>query len=204
MVELTARKTRARSPNDREAVRERLCDAAAKLFVELGPAGFSMRALAAEVGCSPMAAYRYFATKEDLLAAVRTAAYERLSAALESTARGDRRKARDIGEAYVRFALDNPEAYKLMFDLAQPGERQFPELARAADRARWNMSQYVRELVGAGVLEGDPEVLGYVFWATIHGLILLKLAGRLPGEDGFETIRRTALGALMRGLRPRS
>jgi hypothetical protein len=48
---------------------------------------------------------------------------------------------------------------------------------------------------------GDPVALGYVFWATIHGLIVLELGGRLPAEPGFEQLRVTALGALMRGLR---
>jgi hypothetical protein len=52
------------------------------------------------------------------------------------------------------------------------------------------------------VLVGDPVALGYVFWATIHGLVVLDLAGRLPAEPGFEQLRVTALGALMRGLRP--
>jgi AcrR family transcriptional regulator len=201
MSDLSARKTRARSRADRDAVRERLCEAAARLFVEHGSAGFSMRALAAEVGCSAMAPYRYFETKDDLLAAVRAASYDRLAAALESTERGERRRARDVGEAYVRFALENPQAYRLMFDLAQPGEERFPDLARAAERARGEMTRYVRELVEAGVLMGDPTVLGYVFWATIHGLIILRLAGRLPDDPGFETIRTTALSALMRGLR---
>jgi hypothetical protein len=41
-----------------------------------------------------------------------------------------------------------------------------------------------------------------VFWASIHGLIVLQLAGRIPAEIGFERLRRTALGAMMRGLRP--
>jgi AcrR family transcriptional regulator len=182
-------------------MREHLCKVAARLFVESGEAAFSMRALAAEAGCSPMAAYRYFATKEDLLAAVRARAFRRLAEALESVADGDRRKARDIGDAYVRFADENPAEYRLMFDLTQPDDAGYPELSEAAKAARWGMSKYVRELVDAGVLEGDPEVLGYVFWAAIHGLIVLKLAGRLPAEPGFEALRRTTLGALMKGFR---
>ena len=195
------RTTRARSPKDREAVREGLLAAAARLFVESGEAGFSMRALAAEAGCSPMAAYRYFPTKEDLLTAVRAAAFERLADALEAVTEGERRKASDIGEAYVRFASEHPAQYRLMFDLTQPDEDEHPDLAAAASRARWCMNKYVRELVDAGVLTGDPELLGYVFWAAIHGLIVLKLAGRLSKAPDFETLRLTTLGALMRGLR---
>jgi AcrR family transcriptional regulator len=193
--------TRARSAEDREAVRARLCEAAARLFLAEGEAGLSMRRLAAEVGCSPMAPYRYFPDKEALIAAIRAAAFDRLADTLDGVARQGRRRAADIGEAYVRFARENPAAYKLMFDLAQPGEAAYPELAAAAARARAAMAGYVRELVEAGVLAGDPVDLGYVFWAAIHGLIVLDLAGRLPTEPGFETLRLTLLGALMRGLR---
>jgi AcrR family transcriptional regulator len=193
--------TRARSVGDRDAVRSRLCDAAAKLFLEEGEAALSMRRLAAQVGCSPMAPYRHFADKEALVAAIRTQAFERLAEALDGVAQDNRHRAADIGDAYVRFARENPAAYKLMFDLAQPDEAAYPELAAAAARARMAMSGYVRELVEAGVLAGDPVELGYVFWAAIHGLIVLDLAGRIPADPGFEALRRLALGALMRGLR---
>ena len=193
--------TRARSVEDRDAIRSRLCDAAAKLFLDEGEAALSMRRLAAEVGCSPMAPYRHFADKEALVAAIRTQAFNRLADALDGVEQNDRHRARDIGDAYVQFARKNPAAYKLMFDLAQPDEAAYPELAAAAARARISMSAYVRELVEAGVLAGDPIELGYVFWAAIHGLIVLDLAGRIPADPGFEALRRRTLGALMRGLR---
>jgi AcrR family transcriptional regulator len=198
---MTTASTRARSAAERDAIKARLCEAAARIYVEEGEAALSMRRLAAEVGCSPMAPYRHFADKQALVAAVRAAAFSRLADALDGVGRDGRHRAADIGEAYVRFARENPAAYRLMFDLAQPDEAAYPELAAAAARARISMSQYVRELVEAGVLAGDPETLGYVFWATIHGLVVLDLAGRLPAKPGFETLRRTALGALMRGLR---
>ena len=194
--------SRARSADQRDAVRARLCDAAARLYVDEGEAGLSMRRLAAEVGCSAMAPYRYFADKEQLLAAVRAAAFNRLADTLEGVARDNRHRAAEIGEAYVRFAFENPAAYRMMFDLDQPDTAQHPELTAASARAREAMAGYVRELVEAGVLAGDPVELGYVFWASIHGLIVLQLAGRIPAEIGFERLRRTALGAMMRGLRP--
>jgi AcrR family transcriptional regulator len=197
---VTARK-RARSSDDRDAVRGRLCDAAARLFLEEGEAALSMRRLAAEVGCSPMAPYRHFADKAALIAAIRAQAFGRLADALDGVEQDHRHRAADIGDAYVGFARANPAAYKLMFDLAQPDEAAYPELAAAAARARVSMSGYVRELVDAGVLVGDPVELGYVFWAAIHGLIVLDLAGRIPADPGFEALRRLTLGALMRGLR---
>ena len=90
-----------------------------------------------------------------------------------------------------------------MFDLGlQPDEAAYPDLTAAAARAREAMSGYVRELVDAGVLEGDPVALGYVFWAAIHGLIVLDLAGRIPDELGFERLRRQIMRGLMRGFGP--
>ena len=78
-VKAGPKSTRARSADDRDAIRGRLCDAAAKLFLEEGEAALSMRRLAAEVGCSPMAPYRHFADKEALVAAIRAQAFERLA-----------------------------------------------------------------------------------------------------------------------------
>ena len=136
------------------------------------------------------------------MAAIRTQTCNRLADALDGVAKNDRHRAADIGDAYVRFARENPAAYRLMFDLEQPDAAAYPELAIAAARARQSMSGYVRELVEAGVLVGDPVELGYVFWAAIHGLIVLDLAGRIPTDPGFDALRRRTLGALMRGLRP--
>ncbi len=193
---------RASRADARDATRARLLEGAAKLFVAEGDAGFSMRKLAAEVGSSAMAIYRYFPDKQALLAAVRAEAFNRLADALEGAGHDGRHRAADIGDAYVRFAFANRAAYQLMFDTAQPDERAYPDLASASDRAREAMAAYVHELVAAGVLKGDPVELGYVFWAAIHGLIVLAFAGRIPADPGFERIRLTALGALMRGLRP--
>jgi hypothetical protein len=39
-----------------------------------------------------------------------------------------------------------------------------------------------------GVLKGDPETIAYVFWAAIHGLVVLKLADKLPPDRGFDEL----------------
>src|SRR3546814_10975005 len=70
---------RARSHEQRAAIRSRLCAAAEELFVEEGEAALSMRRLTAKVGCSAMAPYRYFADKEALIASIRAQAFRRLA-----------------------------------------------------------------------------------------------------------------------------
>lgn len=69
-------------------------------------------------------------------------------------------------------------------------------------RARKTMTDYVRGLVNERFLEGDPVLIGHVFWAALHGAVVLELAGKLDKECNFETISREAFRALMVGFRP--
>ena len=164
-----------------------------------------MRELARELGVSAMTPYRYFKDKSSILAAVRANGFNDFAAALEQAAqvsgspveRGDA-----VGQAYLHFAFSKPHAYKLMFDLDQPDAGRFPELVRAGRRARRTMTAYMEGLVKGGFLAGDPEMLGQIFWATVHGLVVLHLAGKLEPKPDFATMHRTAIRLLARGARP--
>src|SRR5512146_1829087 len=114
--------------------RTRLCGVAERLFAEHGFPAVSMRQLAAALGCSATAAYRYFRDKEEILAAVRTAAFDRFASRMEDAARGSadaRQRGLAIGAAHLDFVRAEPHAYRLMFDLTQPDESSYPELQRA-------------------------------------------------------------------------
>ena len=196
---------RVLSESDVADFRERLCDAAEKLFAEKGPDAVTMRQLAAELGVSPMTPYRYFTDKEDILAAVRTNGFNRFAEALETalahTQGSAKAKSSAVGEAYLNFAFEHPLTYKLMFDLNQPHEQDYPELVAAASRANAMRSAYIKGLVEAGVMEGDPEEIGRMYWAATHGAVTLELAGKLP--KGMARIINRQLGhTLAKGLRP--
>ncbi|HEY8003198.1 MAG TPA: TetR/AcrR family transcriptional regulator [Phenylobacterium sp.] len=184
--------------------RERLCEAAERLFAERGPDAVTMRQLAAELGVSPMTPYRYFEDKEDILAAVRANGFNRFAEALE-TARsgtvGARARGAAVGEAYVTFALENPHAYKLMFDFNQPHVEKYPELVAAGRRAQKTMTGYVEDALAEGLMEGDAEQIGLMFWAAIHGAVILELAGMLP-PGGARQLYHGLDPTLMRGMRP--
>jgi AcrR family transcriptional regulator len=187
-----------------EEFRARLCDAAERRFAKHGVDGVTMRQLADELGCSAMTPYRYFRDKEEILAAVRAAAFDRFADAMERAARvpGDAvARARAVGETYIRFALRDQRAYRLMFDLSQPDQDRFPDLVRASTRARRTMSGFVEKMVEEGVLAGDPQVLGQLFWAASHGLIVLHLAGKLSAKPGFRALNGQMMRLLARGAR---
>ena len=186
--------------------RERLIDAAERLFAAHGLEAVTLRQLAAEIGVSPMTPYRYFADKNAILAAVRARAFNRHAEALEAAyaAAGDNPEGASeaVGKAYVDFAFEHPEAYKLMFDITQPNERDYPELVAAGDRSRRTMTRHLEALALAGEIEGDPGLVGHMYWSALHGPIMLAFSGKLtPGYDAPRIIA-ALMEALSRGLFP--
>jgi len=182
--------------------RERLCEAAELLFAEKGPAAVTMRQLAAALGVSPMTPYRYFKDKDDILAAVRANGFERFAEALEAAFASTQdavARSRAVGAAYHRFAFEHPQTYKLMFDLNQPNQADYPDLVAAAGRARATMTQHVKGLFEAGVLSGDMERIGMMFWSSAHGAVVLELSGKLPPGASEMLVHDFAV-TLLRGL----
>ena len=180
--------------------REKLVDAAERLFAQHGLEAVTMRQLAAALGVSPMTPYRYFADKDAILTAVRTRAFNRHAEALELAFEGGGantvERANAVGRAYLDFALGHPEAYKLMFDIKQPNEAAHPELVAAGERSRAMMTAHLKAMIDSGVLKGDPDLIGHMFWSALHGAIQLQLAGMLSAPFDAERLS----GAIMRTL----
>jgi AcrR family transcriptional regulator len=189
------------SPADIADFRERLLDAAERLFAEHGMEAVTIRQLAEAIGVSPMTPYRYFKDKDAILAAARARAFDRHADALEQAYEASRgadpvTRANAIGAAYVSFALANPEGYKLMFDIKQPNAWDYADLRRAGDRSRATMTRHLRDLVAMGVLKGDPHLIGHLYWSAIHGPLMLHFSGLLPPEYD----ARTLIGHLTEAL----
>lgn len=178
---------RTLSQKEIDDFRDRLCDAAEHLFAERGAEGVTIRELAAAVGVSPMTPYRYFKDKDAILAAVRARAFDRhadvLEAAYAAAGKGGEPRGGALAEAYVRFAEENPEAYKLMFDVRQPSAGDYPELVRAGARSYRTMTLQLSDQITAGRLAGDPETIGKMYWAAMHGPLMLQMSGLLDRQS---------------------
>jgi AcrR family transcriptional regulator len=194
---------RALSPSQVEDFRDRLCAAAEHLFAEHGPDAVTMRQLATVLGVSPMTPYRYFKDKDAILAAVRASGFERFARALEAAFHAETDplgKSEAVGRAYTRFALENPDAYRLMFDLSQPNEADYPDLVAASARARGMMVGQAKGLIESGQIEGDPELIAHMLWASLHGGLVLQLAGKLSPSVDPSALRRLAFQTILKGL----
>jgi AcrR family transcriptional regulator len=164
---ITERRERAK-----EEVRKRILDAARELFEAEGYDKVTMRRVAEAIEYSPTTIYLHFEDKDDLVRALCHEDFGRLLEALElrPPAADPIESIRQLGRAYVAFAVKNPNQFRFMFmsdhhkgethGPGDPGWRSFGALLEAVTRA-----------VAAGRLRPmDPLVAAQVLWMNVHGV----------------------------------
>lgn len=196
----------ALSEQEIRSFRDRLVEVATGLFVRDGYAGVTLRAIAREMGCSPMTPYRYFRDRDAIFAAVRAAAYQEFADAQQAAITPDQtpvERLAALGGAYIEFALRCPDSYRLQFSLSQPSPDAYPDLRESEFVAWLPILQAVEAAVDAGELEGDPQTLAHLFWITAHGLASLHLAGKLVMGPELDDLLPPLFSTLIRGSQKR-
>ncbi|GHE95533.1 TetR/AcrR family transcriptional regulator [Streptomyces griseoluteus] len=152
--------------------------AARELLEEDGSAGLSLRAVARRAGVSATAPYRHYADRDALVSAVAAEGYRELAEHLAAAHPEPRTpdELASVAVAYVRFALDRPAMFRVMF--AEPCDPNSEE--RVAATAA--ISEYVRGIVHAVFPGVDPDALSTTVWALVHGLAFLHLDGKLDSS----------------------
>jgi AcrR family transcriptional regulator len=171
--------------------RAELCKVATERFARHGYEGVTMRQLAEALGCSPKTPYRYFKDKADILATVRAQAFARFADTLEKARAGvsdSAERGRLTSEAYLGFALKNPHAYRIMFEIDAPVDEKHPELGPAAERAARYITRGAEEMAAAGVIDVDAKLFGWSMWAALHGIVMLHQSGMLAHGPDYKTL----------------
>jgi AcrR family transcriptional regulator len=196
---------RALSEQETEAFRQRLCETAARLYVEEGPGAVTMRRLAADMGVGTMTPYRYFENKEAIVTAVRTRGLHRLCEAMERAldSPGDgRTRSRAVRDAYIAFARNNTATYRLMFEYPETN-RDDPAYRDAHQRMWRNIAAHVEVMIAQGSVAGDPAIIGHQIWAALHGAVMLEIAGMLPEGYDAASLHTRTVSAVFEMARPR-
>jgi AcrR family transcriptional regulator len=181
------------------ALRDDLLRAAMDLLRETGDEdAVSVRAVAQRVGVSVPSIYLHFTDKQALLDAVCEEVFEQLHVRLRRAgeAGADPFDAlRRQGNAYVHFALENPEHYRIvLMKEHRPGGADGgpPPDGVIAGGAFGYLVESVRACVAAGIYEGDPVELALSLWAAAHGVAALLVAKPyFPWPDVDEFVDRT-------------
>lgn len=179
------KKRRRASRGAGEQLREEIVIAAKKLLAQAARADdVSIRAVADAVGVTAPSIYLHFADKQELLAAVVADVFCELDQAMisagtpETTPLG---RLRAYGMAYVRFAVEHPEHYRLA--MLEPCPVPNVEVDRVLESSAFaHFNATVVECIEAGIFPGaDPLATTFDLWSAAHGVAgMLIVKGYLP------------------------
>jgi AcrR family transcriptional regulator len=133
-----------------------------------------LRAAARRAGVSTAAPYRHFADRNALLSAVAAVGYRELAAHLAAAHPAPTTGAdlAAIAVAYVRFALQRPGLFRVMF--AEACDSSSPERVAAVAA----INEYLNYIVRQALPSADPESMAIAVWGLVHGLAFLHIDGK--------------------------
>lgn len=156
-----------------------ILEAARDLLAQGGLDALSMRAVASKVGLSATAIYHWFQNKEDLVDRVVLHGFRRSEAymwkAIEDLPAGSMDRVAALGEAYIRFALENREYFKIIFAIQTPAPRHIDDVpGQGGYRV---LRQCVVEAMEAGnIRQMEPDLVVLFLWSLVHGLVTIFMA----------------------------
>ncbi len=167
-------------------LRNALLRAALKLLAESGQENLSLREVALRAGVSSGAPYRHFENKEALLAALAEGGFRRLEEAMmEAMANHPRhpvKQLRDIAQAYLGMAEENPPFFKVMFgpyDTHDPVQKDVMPICEKVFRDLAGI--FIKGIADGHFRKQDPERSALSYWAMLHGLSMLLIDKKLEG-----------------------
>ena len=189
----------ARKPKgDGHLRRAEILAAAERIFVAEGYDGATIRRIADEVGVSSTALYMHFKDKAEILLEITSDAIAHMLETNTQIAQlpGDPViRVRGILDAYMDFAIENANAYQLIF-CAKPAE---VTEERAQSYAQFR--SVVAEIAACGRLRtGTVDVAAQTLWAGCHGLVTLVHSSPSFNWESMAALRSAMLDGLLHGL----
>ena len=185
---------------------KRIVAAAGRLLRQEGADGVTMRRVATAVGITPMAVYRHFADRDDLLNALADKGFEELAARVAAMIQAEDAEERLMQnlDAFLDFALEKPRLFELMFLVRRKGARQFPG---DFQEGRSPTARFSAEALEAGMRQGvfrrdDVWEIAFETGAMLQGLVMLYQGGRVgTSAEEFRALCHRAFRRYLHGIR---
>jgi AcrR family transcriptional regulator len=205
------------SPHQRDGyhhgdLRRSLIQAGREVLAERGVEALSLREVARRAKVSQAAPYHHFADKAELVSAIAQHGFQDFAGALRAgaaTAGGSAlQRLTGMGLAYVRFAVSNPELFRLLFrPELRGGTRQGPAAAamgRAGSAAYQVFLDGVTAAVQEGSVQGSVDDVAVAALSAVHGLSTLLVDGPVDiSQRAPDKLARVVLNALGAGITSR-
>ncbi len=187
--------TAVANPKARGTSREHIIDVSRAIIEDEGVEQLTIRRIAETINRTQPAVYQHFESKDAILAAVVVQGFTALTERLQRAVREKEPVLIALANAYVRFGLERPKLYEIMFvgqpaiTFADPAATPLP--AQSAFRI-------VAAAVGESGLEpAQVDNVTEVVWAALHGLVMLSITKRLRSG---RVLQRARLGTLAAGI----
>ena len=186
---MTSAERRAR---ERQELQERILDAARELFARHGYEAVTLRKIAEAIEYTPAAIYGHFRDKDELIRTLCKRDFDVFSTRLASLASvaDPLERLRRLGHEYIRFAVEHPQHYRLMFMSPAGLDHDADALERKGDPHRDGYA-FLRLSVGQAIEQrrlraeyADAELVAQTFWAGVHGVASLQITH--AGDDWVE------------------
>lgn len=206
--------TKERREREREELRAKILDAARELFAEEGYEAVTMRKIAERIEYSPTAIYLHFKDKRAVVRELCDHDFLVLAKKLQRISRIEDplERLRAAGLAYVDFALEYPNHYRLMFMQSHPhpdpeeGEECAIRKGNPEEDAYAFLHGTVVEAIASGRFRAsldDADLVAQSLWSAVHGVASIHIA---LGDDewiAWKPAKKTAkflIDAMLDGL----
>ena len=161
-----------------------LIKAGVKILAKEGVSGLSLRKVAKQAGVSHAAPYSHFADKQALIAAISTEGFKQLYKQIASVREAHSKKPSalllETARAYIQFAMNEPDRFKLMFSSVIEKEKDYPEFVEASQENFQQLVSVVETCQQAGILKSGPsDLMAVSVWSSVHGMIMLIIEGQV-------------------------
>ncbi len=181
-------------------LRAQLIEATRVLVEEKGPDHFSVSEACRRAGVSSAAPYKHFKDKEEMLHAVAVEGMQRqrsdLIAELEKYPARTLDRVIAMGRVYVRFAVQEPGVFRLMFGLSE-NHGAHDQLIETGNNTFTVVQQEVAGYRGSQEVAGEDMHKAFLLWSFVHGLAFLTIDGKLAEKkldvDLEQVLREVAL-----------
>lgn len=192
-------------------LREALVDAAMLEVRERGVAGLTLRGVARRAGVSQAAPYHHFPSKEALVAELCLRGFRLLNQRLrdaQATTDEPEPQLRAMCEAYVAFAREHPDRFRVLFGQFIAEKQEYGDLVQETQASFEILVHAIARGQTLGVFCGDDPIRASLgVWAAVHGASLIVVEGtadydniRQFGIDSEKLVEAT-LDNCLRGLR---